>query len=166
MPIKIPDNLPARSVLETEGVSVMSETDAVRQDIRPMRIGLLIGLGEQPRPLDVGREHDVDERAGSARRFLGNTGLAEGKLSQQLAASVYGLHFGDWGGLPVKLVYALLGSLLAVVIASGPRIWLARQRARGLSRPRWESAWSGVLWGAPLALAGSLLAAVDRTSVV
>src|SRR5215813_9746325 len=41
MPIKIPDNLPARSVLEVEGVTVMLETDAVRQDIRPMRIGLL-----------------------------------------------------------------------------------------------------------------------------
>jgi len=41
MPIKIPDNLPARSVLETEGVMVMTETDAIRQDIRPMRIGLL-----------------------------------------------------------------------------------------------------------------------------
>jgi homoserine O-succinyltransferase len=41
MPIKIPDNLPARSVLETEGVMVMLEKDAVRQDIRPMRIGLL-----------------------------------------------------------------------------------------------------------------------------
>ncbi|MBN8964383.1 MAG: homoserine O-succinyltransferase [Rhizobiales bacterium] len=40
MPIKIPDNLPARSVLETEGVVVMAEADAVRQDIRPMRIGL------------------------------------------------------------------------------------------------------------------------------
>ncbi|WP_157216560.1 homoserine O-acetyltransferase MetA [Flavisphingomonas formosensis] len=41
MPIKIPDNLPARSILEAEGVMVMQETDAIRQDIRPMRIGLL-----------------------------------------------------------------------------------------------------------------------------
>jgi homoserine O-succinyltransferase len=41
MPIKIPDNLPAHSVLEKEGVMVMAEADAVRQDIRPMRIGLL-----------------------------------------------------------------------------------------------------------------------------
>jgi len=41
MPIKIPNNLPARSVLEAEGVMVMLEKDAVRQDIRPMRIGLL-----------------------------------------------------------------------------------------------------------------------------
>jgi len=41
MPIKIPDNLPARATLEAEGVHVLRETDAVRQDIRPMRIGLL-----------------------------------------------------------------------------------------------------------------------------
>ncbi|PWR22059.1 homoserine O-succinyltransferase [Zavarzinia compransoris] len=41
MPIKIPDDLPASRVLEEEGVMVMRETDAVRQDIRPLRIGLL-----------------------------------------------------------------------------------------------------------------------------
>lgn len=41
MPIKIPDDLPARQVLEAEGVMVMREADAVRQDIRPLRIGLL-----------------------------------------------------------------------------------------------------------------------------
>lgn len=41
MPIKIPDNLPARRILEDEGVMVMSENQATRQDIRPMQIGLL-----------------------------------------------------------------------------------------------------------------------------
>ncbi|MBZ8134722.1 homoserine O-succinyltransferase [Afifella sp. IM 167] len=41
MPIKIPDHLPARRILEAEGLVVMSEADAVRQDIRPLRIGLL-----------------------------------------------------------------------------------------------------------------------------
>jgi len=41
MPIKIPNDLPARATLEEEGVMVMREADAVRQDIRPMRIGLL-----------------------------------------------------------------------------------------------------------------------------
>jgi homoserine O-succinyltransferase len=41
MPIKIHDNLPARATLEAEGVMVLSEKDAVRQDIRPLRIGLL-----------------------------------------------------------------------------------------------------------------------------
>lgn len=41
MPIKIPDHLPARQTLEAERVPVMREADAIRQDIRPLRIGLL-----------------------------------------------------------------------------------------------------------------------------
>ncbi len=41
MPIRIPDKLPARETLQREGVMIMSESDAARQDIRQMRIGLL-----------------------------------------------------------------------------------------------------------------------------
>jgi homoserine O-succinyltransferase/O-acetyltransferase len=41
MPIKIPDKLPAFDALVKEGVRVMTETEAVRQDIRPLQIGLL-----------------------------------------------------------------------------------------------------------------------------
>jgi homoserine O-succinyltransferase len=41
MPIKIPDTLPAFNTLVSEGVRVMTETMAVRQDIRPLQIGLL-----------------------------------------------------------------------------------------------------------------------------
>ncbi|WP_075995799.1 homoserine O-acetyltransferase MetA [Salaquimonas pukyongi] len=41
MPIRIPDRLPARDTLVAEGVMVMDETHAVRQDIRPLHIGLL-----------------------------------------------------------------------------------------------------------------------------
>lgn len=41
MPIRIPNELPARRILEKEGVMVMSEDSANRQDIRPLRIGLL-----------------------------------------------------------------------------------------------------------------------------
>jgi len=41
MPIKIPNDLPARSTLENEGVMIMTEATAARQDIRPLRIALL-----------------------------------------------------------------------------------------------------------------------------
>lgn len=41
MPIKIPDTLPATQTLIDEGVMVMAETEAARQDIRPLRVGLL-----------------------------------------------------------------------------------------------------------------------------
>ena len=41
MPIKLPADLPAFDVLTREGVMVMADSRADRQDIRPLRIGLL-----------------------------------------------------------------------------------------------------------------------------
>ena len=41
MPIKIPADLPAYDVLTREGVMVVDPDQAARQDIRPLRIGLL-----------------------------------------------------------------------------------------------------------------------------
>ncbi|MEL7026990.1 MAG: homoserine O-succinyltransferase [Pseudomonadota bacterium] len=41
MPITLPPNLPAYDVLKDEGVMVMGQDRAARQDIRPLRIGLL-----------------------------------------------------------------------------------------------------------------------------
>ena len=41
MPIKLPSTLPAFDVLSREGVMVMAEDQAARQDIRPLRIALL-----------------------------------------------------------------------------------------------------------------------------
>ena len=41
MPIKVPDNLPAKVTLENEGVLLITEQVAVRQDVRPLEIALL-----------------------------------------------------------------------------------------------------------------------------
>jgi homoserine O-succinyltransferase len=41
MPIKIPDDLPAARTLQEEGVVVIAEHDAIRQDIRPLKIAML-----------------------------------------------------------------------------------------------------------------------------
>ena len=41
MPIKIPDNLPAFSVLNNENIFVMPSGKADRQDIRPLKIAIL-----------------------------------------------------------------------------------------------------------------------------
>lgn len=41
MPIRVPDSLPAVSVLEGENIFVMREDRAVHQDIRPLRIAIL-----------------------------------------------------------------------------------------------------------------------------
>jgi homoserine O-succinyltransferase len=41
MPIKVPDNLPAKEVLAGENIFVMAESVAYHQDIRPLRIAIL-----------------------------------------------------------------------------------------------------------------------------
>ena len=41
MPIKIPNNLPAKAQLESENIFVMTETRAVTQDIRSLKIAIL-----------------------------------------------------------------------------------------------------------------------------
>ena len=41
MPIKVPDNLPAQAALEDEGVLMIPERAALRQDVRPLEIALL-----------------------------------------------------------------------------------------------------------------------------
>ena len=41
MPIKIPDNLPAKETLTNENIFVMTEQRAIHQDIRPLRIAIL-----------------------------------------------------------------------------------------------------------------------------
>lgn len=39
------------------------------------------------------------------------------------------LHFGDYGGLPLKILWALLDIITIVVLVSGLYLWLARRRA-------------------------------------
>jgi homoserine O-succinyltransferase len=41
MPIKVPDNLPAKEILSNENIFVMDESIAYHQDIRPLRIAIL-----------------------------------------------------------------------------------------------------------------------------
>lgn len=41
------------------------------------------------------------------------------------------LHFGDYGGMPLKVVWALLDVVTIVVLASGLYLWLAKRRRRG-----------------------------------
>jgi len=63
MPVKVPDTLPARGILEAENVFLMEERRALHQDIRPLRIALLNLM-----PTKVATETQL-------LRLLGNTPL-------------------------------------------------------------------------------------------
>jgi uncharacterized iron-regulated membrane protein len=38
------------------------------------------------------------------------------------------LHFGDYGGMPLKIIWAVLDLITIAVLASGLYLWLARRR--------------------------------------
>jgi uncharacterized iron-regulated membrane protein len=44
------------------------------------------------------------------------------------------LHFGDYGGMPLKLIWAVLDAFTIAVIGSGLYLWLARRRRRRSAR--------------------------------
>ena len=49
MPIKIPNDLPAFEKLEQEGIQLIGEDEASRQDIRPMQVALLNLMPDKPK---------------------------------------------------------------------------------------------------------------------
>ncbi len=111
-------------------------------------------IAEHPRRLIYGETYEF----GADGSYHGKVGLSDGHLGQQLAASTYNLHFGNYGGLPVKIAYVVFGLALTIVVATGTSIWLGKRQRRGLHEPRLRAGWDGVIWGVPLALALTLLA--------
>ncbi len=106
-----------------------------------------------PGRLPRGDDATFDSRG----RLIGRTRYASGDLGLQLYSGSAQVHFGFFGGLPVRLLYGVLGLALCWICASGATIWLARRRDRGRPAPRLEHAWSACVWGAPLALTAAAL---------
>ncbi len=90
--------------------------------------------------------------------FRGTAGMADGTVGQQLAASTYNLHFGNYGGLPVKIAYILFGLAMTVVVATGTFIWLDKRERAGKLSPYLRASWWGLVAGVPSGMAATLLA--------
>jgi uncharacterized iron-regulated membrane protein len=90
---------------------------------------------------------------------LGDGGLETGTVGQQILGALQPLHFGWFGGFPIKIAYGVLGLALTVVTHSGIAIWLSRRREQGRPAPVWEKVWPAVTWGQPFAIAAAALAA-------
>jgi len=99
----------------------------------------------EPKRLVYAENYLFDARG----RFLRTDGISDGAPGKQLVYSIYRLHFGHFLGLPVKLLYGVLGLALTVVAASGVNVWLARRR----TRDSLNLVWPGIVWGLPVGLA-------------
>lgn len=82
-------------------------------------------------------------------QFLGTVGSLDGLIGQQVADSVYKIHFGSFGGLTIKIIYAFFGVCLLYIIHAGMRVYFIKREARA----GFYAAWLGVAVGSPGLLA-------------
>lgn len=100
-----------------------------------------------PRDLTLSEQYFFDGEGNLA----GARGFADGAAGAQLIAALGPLHFGWFGGWPVKAAYVLLGLGLTAIVSTGVTIWIARRKDKGKPVPGWERAWYGLVWGQPIA---------------
>lgn len=114
-------------------------------------------LAEHPQRLILGEYYNFD----AAGAFQGTVGTADGTIGQQIAMSMYPVHFGSFGGVEVRVLYVLLGLMLCAIIGTGVNVYLIKRARKGRAAPRLAASWEAVVWGAPAALALTLLASVS-----
>ena len=113
-------------------------------------------MAEHPRRLIYAEKYNFTGEG----EFIDTVGSADGTIGQQVADSVYKVHFGQFGGLPVKLAFGIFGICLLYIITSGLRIYFLKRRNKGRDAPALEGAWKGLIWGAPVLMAGSFAASM------
>ncbi len=142
---------------------LLAQVRAARPDGHPTFVGIerpgtvgqrVMVMVDAPRHLVRGDEFYFD----GAGRNLTAGGLVAGSVGMQVYAAAASLHFGTFGGEPVKLIYGVLGLALTVISAGGVSIWLIRRRDQGKPLPRLERAWAGIVWGAPISIAAAAIA--------
>ena len=94
-------------------------------------------------------------------KLLPDPTKAEAGPGRWILGTIQPLHFGWFGGLPVKILYGVLGLALTVVTHSGVVIWLARRRDKGRPAPGWEKVWAVVGWSQPLAFGTTAIVALQ-----
>lgn len=102
---------------------------------------------------------------GSGKLLTGGYSDSNGTPGNAILQAVSTLHFGWFGGWPVKIAYILLGAGLTSVTASGVAIWLARRRDKGRPAPRWERVWVAFCWSQPPAYALTAIAALVSPTI-
>ncbi|WP_416878402.1 PepSY-associated TM helix domain-containing protein [Litorimonas sp.] len=113
-------------------------------------------MAEHPRRLIYAEKYNFTGDG----EFIDTVGSADGTIGQQVADSVYKVHFGQFGGLPVKLAFGIFGICLLYIITSGLQIYFLKRRNKGRDAPALEGAWKGLIWGAPILMATSFAASM------
>ena len=99
---------------------------------------------------------DIYRNSGEFLQKIGGRGAEWGA---RVFGAVQPLHYGTFGGYPIKLMYFILALALTYITSTGMMIWFKRKAQQGQPKPGSEAAWRGMTAGLTLALSlGALLA--------
>lgn len=93
-------------------------------------------------------------------KFLGTVGSLDGHMGQQVYDSIYKVHFGSFGGWPVKIAFVIFGLCLLYIITAGMKIYFIKRRSKGHTVAKLEGAWKGIVFGAPAMLILTFIGAI------
>ncbi|MEM8827197.1 MAG: PepSY-associated TM helix domain-containing protein, partial [Pseudomonadota bacterium] len=98
----------------------------------------------------------LSSRAGDVYRndgtFLAKVGGQGSTAGERAFGMVSPLHYGTFGGYPIKFAYGALALALTYVTSTGMMIWFRRRAQQARPVPRWEAAWRGMTTGLSFAL--------------
>lgn len=92
--------------------------------------------------------------------LVGQLHLSDGAAGKQVYASIYRLHFGNFGGIWVRWAYVILGAGLCLICTTGMDIWLLKSAQKGRPYPRLHKVWTGFVWAVPTAIAIATLTTI------
>ena len=88
------------------------------------------GLVEMPKKFLASARVIYDVKSG---RLLSEKEPMESNYIESVELTVRKLHFGDYGGMPLKIIYFILALITCFVIISGVLIWLEARNKKNLS---------------------------------
>lgn len=105
------------------------------------------------------RTSDIYRNTGEFLEKFGGSGSPTGARAFGM---VQPLHYGTFGGYPIKLLYFVLSLALTYITSTGMMIWFKRKMQQGQPKPKSEAAWRGMTTGLSLSLAATALATATQ----
>ncbi|SIO10304.1 Uncharacterized iron-regulated membrane protein [Parasphingorhabdus marina DSM 22363] len=108
------------------------------------------------------RTSDIYRNSGAFLEKFGGSGSPAGARAFGM---VQPLHYGTFGGYPIKILYFVLSLALTYITSTGMMIWFKRKKQQGQPKPKSEAAWRGMTTGLSLGLAGTALLVAANIAV-
>ena len=84
--------------------------------------------------------------------FLENFPGSASRWCARVFGAVQPLHYGTFGGFPIKLFYFVMALALTYITSTGMMIWFKRKAQQGQPRLKPEATWRGMTTGLTLSL--------------